>query len=138
MQYFFLFRDEEAQDEHSDEGSEEDNTSSAVDPVSRETVNSGLGELSSPVEMDVEESTSKADIVASTKQSDGKAGSSQNNQTGVKRKRKQKWKGKGKQQAEPEYEQSSRGMSFKRMEAYGMHSEVKRVKKLRARDKKRT
>ena len=53
------------------------------------------------------------------------------------KKRKAKWKGKQKMSSYPKEEQSSRGMSFKRMEAYGMHSEVKRVKKLRARDKRR-
>ena len=53
------------------------------------------------------------------------------------KKRKAKWKGKQKMSCYPKEEQSSRGMSFKRMEAYGMHSEVKRVKKLRARDKRR-
>ncbi|XP_067946404.1 protein KRI1 homolog [Watersipora subatra] len=50
--------------------------------------------------------------------------------------RRNKWKDARKQTAS-DYEQSSRGMSFKRMEAYGMHSEVKRVKKLRSRDKRR-
>lgn len=51
------------------------------------------------------------------------------------KKRKKKWKSNTKQDAQTN-EQSSRGMSFKRMEAYGMHSEVKRVKKLKSRDKK--
>lgn len=54
------------------------------------------------------------------------------------RKRKAKFKGKQNTSfTEAREDQKSRGMSFKRMEAYGMHSEVKRVKKLRARDRRR-
>lgn len=52
------------------------------------------------------------------------------------KKRKAKWKGKQIMPSKTKEVKSSRGMSFKRMEAYGMHGEVKRVKKLRARDKR--
>lgn len=91
---------------------------------------------------DTEPSASSKDCQPASADKDNVSSkSSTANATDSGKKRKSKWKGKQPLQKKAQfaqYEQSSRGMSFKRMEAYGMHSEVKRVKKLRARDKRRT
>ncbi|KAF6018826.1 hypothetical protein EB796_022875 [Bugula neritina] len=89
-------------------------------------IDTGAGKKSKIKRFEEDETEETADQVPATHTS---------HKTSQSKKRKSKWK------EQPNFksqaEQSSRGMSFKRMEAYGMHSEVKRVKKLRARDNKR-